>query len=313
MSFVVNPLGPGAAEIIGLDCSRPLADDVFRSVKQEFLQHPVLVFRNQTLSAPQLAAFGRRFGRLDGYGCPLLAADDGAAKPQTAALRQTDARETPDQMLYLNPDDSDVLIMTNEVRLGLAPVGIVDNAEMWHSDASHKPDPCQAIIVHVLRNPASGGDTEFCDLRAIYDALTPEIKAALDGRTAIHHWSKSRNPRFAGALDPAAREEGERIAGMIPEMPQPVVRTHPETGRRALYVNAAFTIEIVGMEAARSKKLLKHLYAQAAIPEYQCRFRWEANSIAFWDNRASQHYAASDYWPAVRRMERVTVIGDTPR
>jgi taurine dioxygenase len=90
------------------------------------------------------------------------------------------------------------------------------------------------------------------------------------------------------------------------------VRTHPETGRKAIYVNAAFTVEILGLDKARSDALLKHLYAQAAIPEYQCRFRWETNSIAFWDNRASQHYAASDYWPAVRRMERVTIVGDRP-
>ena len=98
-----------------------------------------------------------------------------------------------------------------------------------------------------------------------------------------------------------------------PMVEHPVVRTHPETGRKAIYVNAAFTQHIVGMEKADSDALLAHLYAQAAIPEYQCRFRWEPNSIAFWDNRASQHYAASDYFPAVRRMERVTVIGDRPR
>jgi taurine dioxygenase len=92
----------------------------------------------------------------------------------------------------------------------------------------------------------------------------------------------------------------------------PVIRTHPETGRRCIYVNAAFTQHIAGWDKADSDAMLKHLYAQAAIPEYQCRFRWEPGSIAFWDNRASQHYAASDYWPAVRRMERVTIVGDRP-
>jgi taurine dioxygenase len=97
-----------------------------------------------------------------------------------------------------------------------------------------------------------------------------------------------------------------------PTVEHPIVRTHPETKRKALYVNAAFTQYIVGMERDQSTALLKHLYAQAAIPEYQCRFRWKKNSIAFWDNRASQHYAVSDYWPAVRRMERVTIIGDRP-
>ena len=95
-------------------------------------------------------------------------------------------------------------------------------------------------------------------------------------------------------------------------MEHPVIRTHPETGKKAIYVNAAFTQHIVGMDKTESDSLLAHLYAQAAIPEYQCRFRWSQNAIAFWDNRSSQHYAASDYFPAVRRMERVTVIGDRP-
>jgi taurine dioxygenase len=106
--------------------------------------------------------------------------------------------------------------------------------------------------------------------------------------------------------------EIEAFNAQYPMVEHPVVRTHPETGRRALYVNAAFTQHIVGMEQAESDALLAHLYAQAAVPERQCRFRWQVDSIAFWDNRASQHYAASDYWPAVRRMERVTIIGDRP-
>jgi taurine dioxygenase len=97
-----------------------------------------------------------------------------------------------------------------------------------------------------------------------------------------------------------------------PPVEHPIVRTHPETGRKALYVNAGFTQHIVDMDEAQSRTLLAHLYAQAAIPEYQCRFRWSVGSLAFWDNRASQHYAASDYWPEVRRMERVTIIGDRP-
>ena len=97
-----------------------------------------------------------------------------------------------------------------------------------------------------------------------------------------------------------------------PPMEHPIVRTHPETGRKALFLHPDFIRGIVGMTPGRSKALLKHLYAQAATPEYQCRFPWRMNSIAFWDNRSTQHYAVSDYWPAVRRMERVSIIGDTP-
>ena len=105
----------------------------------------------------------------------------------------------------------------------------------------------------------------------------------------------------------------EEFNRTYPKVEHPIVRTHPETGRKGTYVNAAFTQHIVGMDEDESRALLAHLYAQAAIPEYQCRFRWQTHSIAFWDNRSSQHYAASDYWPAVRRMERVTIVGDRPR
>ena len=116
-------------------------------------------------------------------------------------------------------DDPDVLIMTNEICPDLHAIGIVDNAEMWHSDASHRAEPCQAILLHATRNPSQGGDTEFCDLRAVYDALAPDLKAELAGRNAVHHWSKSRNPRFAGTLDPAGFEEGERIARVTVNRP----------------------------------------------------------------------------------------------
>jgi taurine dioxygenase len=144
---------------------------------------------------------------------------------------------------------------------------------------------------------------------AAYEGLSDALRAEIDGAVAVHDFTYFR----AGMRKRGKSEaEIEAFNAAYPRPHHPVVRTHPETGRKALYVNAAFTVEILGMEKARSDVLLAHLYAQAAIPEYQCRFRWETNSIAFWDNRASQHYAASDYWPAVRRMERVTVIGDRP-
>ena len=149
-----------------------------------------------------------------------------------------------------------------------------------------------------------GGDTLFADMYAAYDTLSPAMKDWVCTLTAVHDIARV----FAGRLG----KDRDELHAKFPPMRHPVVRTHPETGRRALYVNAAFTQSIVGLDKPESEALLKHLYAQAAIPEYQCRFRWEPGSIAFWDNRASQHYAASDYWPAVRRMERVTVIGDRP-
>jgi taurine dioxygenase len=311
MGFVVNPLGTGAAEVIGLDCSRSLPADVFHAVKKEFLENPVLVFRNQTLSPAALAAFGRQFGRLEGYGNPAATKQD-KGKNQTAALRQTDARETPDQMLYQNPDDPDVLIMTNEIRDDLPVVGIVDNAEMWHSDASHKSEPCQVIIVHVVRNPAAGGDTEFCDLRAVYDALTPQIKIALDGLSAFHHWSKSLNPRFAGTLDAVAFEEGQRIAALIPQMLQPLVRTHPETGRSGLYLSPRFTLRMDRVPQEQSNALLNELFAFMEDPRFCYCHEWREGDLMIWDNRCTNHRVRSYASDDIRYRYRVTVAGDRP-
>src|SRR5215469_1824098 len=181
MSVRVNPLGPAAAEILGLDCSLPLTNQTFQVIESAFLDYPVLVFRDQILSATDVASFGRRFGQLEGYGNPAPTTGNkaDAPKPQLAALRQIDRRETPDLRLYVSPDNSDVLMMSNEIRSDLNAIGIVDNAETWHSDASHRAQPCKAIILHATRNPSMGGDTEFCDMRAVYNALTMALKAEL--------------------------------------------------------------------------------------------------------------------------------------
>jgi taurine dioxygenase len=312
MSFAVNPLdSTAAAEIVGLDCDRPLAPDLFRAVKRTFLDFPVVVIRDQVLSAAGLAAFARQFGRLESYGT-RPPANNGAPKPQLAALRQLDERETPDQMLYLNPDDPDVLIMSNEICADLFPIGIIDNAETWHSDASHRAEPCQSIFVHATRNPSSGGDTEFCDLRAVYDALATNLQAELAGRDAVHHWSKSRNPRFAGTLDPAAFEEGERIARLVPEMRQPVVRTHPETGRQSLYLSPRFTLRIDGIAPARSDALLAEIFALAEAPRFHYRHEWREGDLVIWDNRWLNHRVRAYPSHDIRRRHRVTIAGDRP-
>jgi taurine dioxygenase len=313
VGFVVNLLGPGAAEIIGLDCSRALSDDDFDAVKRTFNNYPVLVFRHQKLTAPQLAAFSRRFGNLESYGIPpAVAADEKDGTPHTAALPQNNGRQTPDQMLYLSPDDPDILVMTNEVRAGQTPVGIVDNAELWHSDASHKAEPCAAIVVNVVRNPAAGGDTEFCDLRAVHDALTPEIRNTLEHLAGVHHWSKSKNPRFADTLAPEARIKGERIAALIPEIKQPVVRTHPDTGRPALYLSPRFTIRLEGVPPPMSDVLLKGIFDLMEDKRFIYRHRWREGDLMIWDNRCLNHrvrsYAADD----IRTRYRATVAGTRP-
>jgi taurine dioxygenase len=174
----------------------------------------------------------------------------------------------------------------------------------WHSDVTWRPEPSLGSILRAVTIPEVGGDTLFASMEAAYDGLSPAMKEWVCGLTAVHDIARV----FARRLGKSAEE----LHAKYPPQLHPVVRTHPETGRRSLYVNTAFTSHIVGLSAKESTWLLDHLYAQAALPEYQCRFVWRQHSIAFWDNRGSQHYAASDYFPAVREMERVTVAGDRP-
>ncbi len=175
----------------------------------------------------------------------------------------------------------------------------------WHSDVTWREKPSLGSVLRALEVPGVGGDTLFSDMVAAYEGLADEVKAKIDGLRAVHDFTHT----FGLALDPKTLAEKQKE---FPAVEHPVVRTHPQTGQKALYVNAIFTSHIVGMEREEGDRLLEHLYRQAAVPEYQCRFRWQKNSIAFWDNRSVQHYACSDYWPQHRVMERVTIIGERP-
>jgi len=307
-AFALKPLGLTAAEISGFDCAQPMDAATSRALTQAFLTYPVLIFRDQVLSAPELAAFGQLFGPLETYQKPV----GEPARPPLLSLQETGTRATPDQLLYLHPEDIGVLIMTNEALPDLTAIAVIDNAECWHSDASHKPEPYQAIAIHTLQNPASGGDTEFCDLRLIYDALPAGDKTLLAGLTASHHWSKSLNPRFAGALDDAAREEGARIAAMIPQTRQPLVRTHPGTGRASLYLSPRFTLCIDGATPDASEAILSELFALMDDPHFCYRHQWRERDLMIWDNRCLNHrvhaYAAND----IRRRHRITIGSSRP-
>lgn len=174
----------------------------------------------------------------------------------------------------------------------------------WHSDVTWRAEPSLGSILRAIEVPPVGGDTLFADMGAAFRGLSPAMQDWCRSLRAVHDIARV----FAKRLGKPAEELREKY----PPQTHPVVRSHPETGEQALYVNTAFTSHIEGLSAKESTALLAHLYAQAAVPEIQCRFRWAAGSIAFWDNRAAQHYAASDYFPQVRRMERVTIAGDRP-
>jgi taurine dioxygenase len=273
-SLTLSPLTPTiGAEVSGIDLAQPLDAGTRAALRQALLDWKVLFFRDQDIDTDQHLAFARNFGELEVH--PFA--------PQ-------------------KPGYPEVLAITHDRENR-------GRENTWHSDVTWRLEPSLGSILRALELPPVGGDTLFADMYAAYEGLTDEVKDRIEGAVAVHDFAHFRKAMRKRGL---TEEQIEAFNKAYPMVEHPVVRTHPETGRKAIYVNAAFTQHIVGMEADESAALLKHLYAQAAVPEYQCRFRWEPGSIAFWDNRASQHYAASDYWPAVRRMERVTIVGDRP-
>jgi taurine dioxygenase len=272
--FAVSPLTPRiGAEIQGVDLGGDLPDETIAEVRRALLTYKVIFFRDQDISQEQHIAFARRFGELEVH--PIT--PKGQANPEIFYLKSVDYPSAK-----------------SDRRTG---------ANLWHSDVTWRETPSLGSILRGRVIPETGGDTMFADMVAAYEGLSPAMKEWVCTLTAVHDGS------LFAALQGKSRES---FWEQYPLQEHPVVRTHPETGERALYVNCAFTTHIKGLSQKESDWLLEHLYAQASIPEYQVRFRWRKNSIAFWDNRACQHYAVSDYAPAAREMERVTIVGDDP-
>lgn len=177
---------------------------------------------------------------------------------------------------------------------------------VWHSDVSWREVPSLGSVLRCIETPECGGDTLWADMGSAYDALPAAVQERIEGLAAVHDFANT----FGLLMSDEQRAEMRK---QYPPAEHPVVRRHPGTGRKTLYVNAAFTSHVVGLPEHESEELLQLLFRQAQIPELQCRFRWSKDAIAFWDNRATQHYAASDYFPQRRVMERATIIGDRPR
>ncbi|SCK56141.1 taurine dioxygenase [Streptomyces sp. WMMB 714] len=176
---------------------------------------------------------------------------------------------------------------------------------VWHADVTFRERPALGAVLQLHEVPPSGGDTMWADMAAAYDNLPETVKARIDGAWAVHDFI----PGFARFYGP---EKLIPLQEEFPPVQHPVVRRHPGTGRRMLFVNTSFTTHIVGMEREESDRLLSYLVRQAHVPEYQVRFRWQAGDVAFWDNRATQHYAVDDYAPHRRVAERVAIAGDRP-
>jgi len=274
--------GTLGAEVEGIELSGDLPQETIDWISAALVEHKVLFFRNQhALTREKHIAFGARFGELEFH-------------PFAPHLSQ------------FNTGDQDPEIIVIESK----SVGGNRGTDIWHSDVTWREQPSLGSILRCLIAPEAGGDTMWADMEKAYDLLDEDTKAQIEGLEATHDWDNFRQGlRKLGV----AEEKIEELNGIYPIATHPVVRTHPVSGRKSIFVNSIFTRSIVGMDKAESDALLEKLTRQTAIPEVQVRLRWKPGTVAFWDNRSTQHYAVGDYGAEHRLMERVTICGDTPR
>lgn len=273
----VKPIsGALGAEIAGVDLSDDLSNEAFDAVHQAFLDHHVIFFRGQNSLTPEAhKAFGRRFGTLNVH-------------PYVKGMA----------------DHPEIMEIIKE------PEEKTNFGGGWHTDMSFLEEPALGSILHALEVPPYGGDTLWANQHMAYETLSEGLKETLSGLTAIHSAKGEYGPKGQSALGRQSMETS--AAPDAPEFEHPVVRTHPETGRQALYVNPAFTMRFKGWTRKESRPLLNYLFEHCQREEFTCRFRWEAGSVAFWDNRSTWHFALNDYQGHRRHMRRVTVNGDRP-
>jgi taurine dioxygenase len=282
-SFRIQPLSaPLGAEVIGLDLSRPLSDGDFLRLHEAHLAHHVLVFRDVHITPAEQVRFSARWGRL-----------------QRHVLHQ-----------FALPGQPEVLVVSNIVENG-RPIGLGDAGVYWHSDLSYKQQPSLGSFLHAQELPATGGDTLFANQHLAWDQLPRALKDDVAGLWAEHSYLK----KYAELQkrSPWRPDLNAQQLAQVTPVAHPVVRTHPETGERALFVNPGFTKHVVELEAAESEALLAFLYAHSTKPEFTVRYHWAAGDVAFWDNRATQHAVVGDFGDAHRVIQRVTLRGDEPR
>jgi taurine dioxygenase len=264
------------AEVSGVDLASDLDDAAVAEIRQAFLAHHVLFFHDQELTPDQLMRFGRRFGELDTH--PFVEGMD--SRPEIIEI-------------VTEPEDA------------------VNFGGGWHTDVTFLDEPDLGSILYAVDVPPSGGDTLFADQHAAYDALSDTMKGLIGGLVGLHSAGPQYSPGGYSTRSRSMRTKNADRAGRV--VRHPVVRTHPETGRKGLYVNRAFTTRIEGLHRDESEALLGYLLDQATREQFTCRFRWRAGSVAMWDNRSVQHFALYDYRGQRRRMYRITLRGDRPR
>ena len=281
MSITIRPVSPAVgAEVAGVDLSRPLRADEFKAVHGALLAHGAVFLRDQTLKPGNLIEFASRFGPLNVH--PMMRPLDG----YPAILE-----------IVKNPEDRN------------------NFGGSWHTDLSYLERPALASLLYAKEIPPAGGDTLFANMYLAYETLSDGLRRSLDGLRAVHDTRRIYTPdaqASTGTIGDAASMQRSRPDDRHEEAIHPVVRTHPETGRKALYVNCNFTVRFEGMTEAESAPLLGFLFTHLERPEFTCRFRWTKGAVALWDNRCTQHYALNDYHGYRRVMHRVSVEGDRP-
>ena len=269
----VRPVaGALGAEVRGVDIARPLEGEVVSEIRRAFLDHLVIFLRDQKLAPRELLAFAQRFGQPVEY-------------PQLKGLPEC-------------PLVTPVTKLEHE-RINFGGV--------WHSDTAYLERPPMASMLYAVEIPPHGGDTLFANQYLAYETLSEGLRHTLDGLSGINASTKADVSR---TREDRLRDSGAKLKALLAE--HPVVRTHPETGRKALYVNAGHTTRIGGWTEEESGPLLDYLFAHQVRPEFTCRLRWEPGSLAFWDNRCTQHNPVNDYHGFRRVMHRVTLAGDKP-
>jgi len=269
------------AEIIGIDLGRPLNAADLRRVHQAHLDHHVVVFRDQHITPEQHIDFSRHFGRL-----------------MIHVLHQFHLQNHPE-----------ILIVSNVLKDD-KPIGLGDAGKYWHSDISYKPLPSLGSLLHAQELPAEGGDTLFANMHVAYDTLPAYLREAIEGRRAAHSYlakygQMQKEANWRPTLSP------EQLA-QVEEVIHPVVRTHPETGRKALFVSEGFTTRIEGLAEDESREVLDALFAHSVRPEHIYRHSWKPKDLVFWDNRSLIHLAAGCPAHLRRTLYRTTIEGDVP-
>jgi taurine dioxygenase len=276
VSLSFTRLTPALGALVqGIDLARPMSADEQQEIRQALILHQVLFFRDQNISPIQQRDFAARFGDLHTH--PIY--------PQ-------------------HPEASQILVLDTEAH------DLKDNA-IWHTDVTFSETPPLGAVLAARQLPENGGDTLWASSFAAYDALSDRLRILLEGLTATHDFTKTFPLKRFG-LTAADRQRWNETRLNNPPLSHPVVRTHPESGRKGLFVNEGFTAEINELPEEEGKALLNFLFAHQSRPEFSVRWRWALGDVAFWDNRSTSHYAVDDYRPARRVMHRATILGDKP-